>query len=107
MKSTVQVRIIEDPGFPMEFVETRGTPLKAPEYRPWHGDPRTRIPMNVWLYQKNNHIKILVSFDTPKTPHIEEVQHEIQFHLEKLNMALSIISNQALNNELFEEKEAA
>jgi hypothetical protein len=104
---TVQLRIIQDPGFPMEFVEAKGTPLPAPEYRPWHGDPRIRIPMKGWLYRNNNHIKILVSFDMPKTPPIEEVKHEIQFCLEKLNMALSTISTQALDNPISKKEKGA
>lgn len=72
-----------------------GMAIPVPEPRPWfvHDDGRQRIPMDVFMLRElDGKLRIVVDCHIPDVPldNLDGVTHEIQYHMEMLNMALSV-----------------
>lgn len=87
----VQLRIGEDVHDRLRTLKD-AVKVPAPEFRPYYGDPRIRIPMDVRLFQENGKLEIVLACTISKPLPEEELLHEVQHHLEKLNMSLSILA---------------
>ena len=88
----VQVTLGEPPEDQLKMIEAPKEPVPAPEPSSWF-DSRQRIPMDLhaWRGECGLWIIALCDIDFPKEK-MDEARKEVQYHMERLNMALTVIA---------------